>query len=126
MKMETCVRLLSPSAHSQRSTWTFKAGLSDLPGLRVRLPLPGLFRSASFATQHRSALLFPCCLSKQQDLLTRNAMAKPPTEGSQEVLKNSTLILQPLRTSLWAHQQQNSSLETRSLFPAHQGPCQEK
>lgn len=43
-------------------------------------------------------------------------MAKPPLEGSQ-VLKNGTLISQPLRTNLGAHQQQkNCSLETQSCF----------
>lgn len=94
--MEIYVRVLSLSAFSQRNILIFKAVLNDLPSSRVRIPLPGLFSSASFSTQHRSALLFPCPL-------TRNSMGKHPTEGSQEVLKNGTLVLQPLRTSLGPH-----------------------
>lgn len=48
-----------PSGGSQRSTLTFKAALNDLPGLRARLPLPGLLISLPFATQNGSPLLFP-------------------------------------------------------------------
>lgn len=100
---------------------------------KERIPVTSLVQGSgstfpvSLSSTAQTSSAFPRHLTKQRDPLPRNPTAQPPVEGCQEVLSSATLVLQPLRSSSGAREQQeNCSFQTQPLLPARRSPCQEK